>query len=94
MEVKNSAILDSRISDYESNCAYGDTRGIALYDVKQSTITISNSQIKGFGYSINTSGNTDSNNVRAADNTFNISHSDIWGWCDKNRGVYTYAHVI
>lgn len=84
LEVKNSEILNSRISDYESNCAYGDTRGIALYDVKQSTITISNSQIKGFGYSINTSGNTDSNNVRAADNTFNISHSDIWGWCVLN----------
>ena len=84
LTITNSTILNAQITDYENQAVIGDTRGIALFDVKGSTVEITNSAIKGFGYSINLSGTENSNGVRLAENVFNITDSAIWGWSVLN----------
>lgn len=52
----STSILNSQIDEYTTSATVGDTRGLNVYRVKNGTITLrNNSNIKGFGYSINTS---------------------------------------
>lgn len=92
LTVTDSTILNSQITDYENAAVIGDTRGIALFDVKKSSIEIINSAIKGFGYSINTSGTADNNDVRLAENVFDITDSAIWGWSVLN--IWTIGNTF
>lgn len=70
---------------YENWSHQGDSRGISIWNVKNSTINIVNgSEILGFGYPINMAGDM-VNGVRdMEDSTINITDSDIWGWCALN----------
>lgn len=70
---------------YEDWSHQGDSRGISIWNVKNSTINIVNgSDILGFGYPINMAGDM-VNGVRdMEDSTINITNSDIWGWCALN----------
>lgn len=70
---------------YENWSHQGDSRGISIWNVKNSTINIVNgSKILGFGYPINMAGDM-VNGVRdMEDSTINITDSDIWGWCALN----------
>lgn len=92
LTVSNSTIRNSQISDYANDTTVGDTRGIALYGVKNSTIDITDSDIKGFGYSINTSADADTNGVRLGGNTYNVANSNIWGWSAFN--VWTVKNTF
>ena len=78
--IQNSDVTGS----YADNTTVGDTRGIALFDVKNSTITLTDSHIYGFGYSINTSAPQGGDGTRPASNTFDITNTDIWGWAAVN----------
>lgn len=92
LSIVDSTILNTQITDYENAAVIGDTRGISLFNVKNSSIEIANSAIKGFGYSINTSGTADSNGARLAENTFSITDSAIWGWSVMN--IWTIGNTV
>ena len=80
--VNNSAILNRRVNDYATEAVQGDCRGVSLWDAKKAVVNITNSEIKGFGYSLNIVGsNLTGNNTNIK---FTISNSDIWGWCALN----------
>lgn len=87
LKLDNTDVLNSRITDYETNAVVGDARGIALYDVKDSEITIENeSNILGFGYSINLTGTKDSvtHTSDYQDTEINVDNSKIFGWTAFN----------
>ena len=93
LTINNSTIKNSRVTgDYSENTSVGDTRGIALYEVKNSDIEITNSHIYGFGYSINTSANQGSDGTRPASNRFDITGTDIWGWSAFN--IWTVGNTF
>lgn len=93
LTLNGTSILNSRISDYENNATVADTRGLSLFDAKNSTITITGSSIKGFGYSINTSATEDeSTGTRPASNQFDITGSNIWGWSAFN--IWTVGNTF
>lgn len=81
--VQNTLKPDGK--SYEDWSHQGDSRGISIWNVKNSTINIVNgSDILGFGYPINMAGDV-VNGVRdMEDSTINITNSDIWGWCALN----------
>lgn len=84
LTLDNSKILNSQISNYETSATIADTRGISVFRVKNGTITLKNSsEIKGFGYSINTSSDLEGD-VRLSGTTYDISDSTIWGWSALN----------
>ena len=85
LTVSNTDIKNSQISDYDHYATVGDTRGIALYDVKNSTITVDNgSKILGFGYTINLTG-TLANGIRDLQGTtINVTGSTLMGWTAFN----------
>lgn len=94
LTLDNSNILNSGVTDgnYETNTTVGDTRGISVYGVINSTITLKNhSSIKGYGYSINTSADL-KNGVRPGNNTYEITDSSIWGWSALN--VWTVGNTF
>lgn len=81
--VQNTLKPDGK--SYEDWSHQGDSRGISIWNVKNSTINIVNgSEIWGFGYPVNMAGDM-VNGVRdMEDSTINITDSDIWGWCALN----------
>ena len=80
--VNNSAILNRRVNDYATEAVQGDCRGITFWDSTNAIVNITNSDIKGFGYSINIAGSS----VQGNDTNMkmNVSNSDIWGWSAFN----------
>lgn len=86
VSLDQSHILNSRVTgSYEENTTIGDTRGISIFDVKDSDFTLTNSSIKGFGYSINLSGAQDTDGIRNAQGTkVTVTGSQIWGWTAFN----------
>lgn len=79
-----SVIQNKRVSDYETEAAYGDYRGISLWDVKDGTINISDSTIQGFGYTMNLAG-TLVDGVRDFEGTkVNVTDSKLMGWTAFN----------
>lgn len=91
--IDNTTIQNSRVSgDYADNTTIGDTRGIALYNVENSDIDITDSHIYGFGYSINTSADEEDDGTRLASNRFDITGTDIWGWSAVN--VWTVGNTF
>lgn len=85
--ISNSVIKNSQLpagQTYETWARYGDTRGISLWDMDNAEVTISNSQILGFGYTINLAG-TLVNGVRDYnDTTVNVTDSKLMGWTAFN----------
>lgn len=82
----DSVIQNTRVTDgdYENNAAYGDYRGISLWDAKHATITVDDSTIQGFGYTINLAG-TVVNGVRDFEGAdINITDSKLMGWTAFN----------
>ena len=86
--VLNSTIQCSRLpsgQSYETWATVGDTRGLSLTDLKAAAVTVDNSVIQGFGYSININGHSDSQGVSDTQNTlFTITNSTIRGWAAIN----------
>ena len=80
--LNGSTIKNAKVSDYATNVAYGDTRGISLWDADDAVVTITNSEIKGFSYSINVVGASLVGNSTNISTT--ISNSAIWGWSAFN----------
>ena len=79
-----SVIQNKRVSDYETEAAYGDYRGISLYDATAACVNVTNSTIQGFGYTINLTG-TKENDVRDLKGTkIDVSNSKLMGWTALN----------
>lgn len=79
-----SVIQNKRVSDYETEAAYGDYRGISLYDATAACVNVTNSTIQGFGYTINLTG-TKENDVRDFKGTkIDVSNSKLMGWTALN----------
>ncbi len=86
LALDNTKIYNSRITDgdYEHKTVIGDTRGISLFDMKSSVIDINNSEIYGFGYTINLAG-TLVDGIRDYDGTtVNVTDSKLMGWTAFN----------
>lgn len=83
--VSDTDINNTQITDYVNQTTVGDTRGIALFDVKNSSIKIENgSSINGFGYCVNVSG-TLVNGIRDGQDTkIEVTNSAIQGWSAFN----------
>lgn len=93
LTLDNTKILNSQVSDYVNNTTVGDTRGVSVYRVKGGTITVkNNSEIKGFGYSINSAGYANEDGVCYGGNTYDIQDSQIWGWSAFN--VWTVSNTF
>ena len=92
LTITDSSIFNSRVSDYANEAVVGDTRGVAISNIIDSDITISNSNIKGFGYSINTFSDEDASGTRPASNKYAITGSNIWGWSAVN--VWTVGNTF
>lgn len=81
--IQNNQIPAGRTYDNWANCS--DTRGIALWDMNDSKVEITNSNILGFGYSVNLAGTLDDNNIRNYNNTeIIVTNSTIKGWTAFN----------
>ena len=79
-----SVIQNKRVSDYETEAAYGDYRGISLYDATAACVNVTNSTIQGFGYTINLTG-TKENDVRDFKGTkIDVSNSKLMVWTALN----------
>ena len=79
-----SVIQNKRVSDYETEAAYGDYRGISLYDATAACVNVNNSTIQCFGYTINLTG-TKENDVRDFKGTkIDVSNSKLMGWTALN----------
>lgn len=79
-----SVIQNKRVSDYETEAAYGDYRGISLYDATAACVNVTNSTIQGFGYTINLTG-TKENDVRDFKGTkIDVSNPKLMGWTALN----------
>lgn len=86
--VKNGSIIqNSQLpsgQSYETWAKCADARGISLWDVKGGNITIEDSTIQGFGYTINLAG-TVSNGIRDFEGTkINVDNSSLMGWTAFN----------
>lgn len=72
--------------NYDEDTAIGDYRGISVYDVQDSTITLQNgSELSGFGYCINVTGTNGGKQI--VDNSglnISIENSLLRGWTGFN----------
>lgn len=87
VDLYQSHILNSRVTgDYAENTAYGDLRGISLFDTKGCSITLDESSIKGFGYCFNLSGtkSADTNTASFDDTHIDVINSEVYGWTAFN----------
>lgn len=86
--VSNSIIQNNQIPSgktYDNWSYLGDARGIALWDMNNSSVEVLNSSILGFGYSINLAGTKDTNGIRDYNDTnVNVTDSTIKGWTAFN----------
>lgn len=93
LEVTGTNIYNTQITNYETDAVLGDTRAIALFNVKSSEITITNSELMGFGYSINISGDGVNSTAYNAEGTkIDVTGSKIYGWSAFN--IWTINNEI
>lgn len=84
LNVTNSLIQNKRVSNYETEAAYGDYRGISLFDTTAAHVNVSGSTIQGFGYTFNLTG-TQVDGIRNFEGTeINVSNSKLMGWTALN----------
>ena len=89
LNVSGTVIKNTAVGNYDTTANYsGDNRGIATANVLGGTVTISNSSILGFKYSINAVVSPESSatvSLRDGKGThFDISGSTIKGWTALN----------
>lgn len=89
LNVSGTIIRNSAVSNYNTTANYsGDNRGISTADVLGGTVTISDSSILGFKYSINAMVSPESSaavSLRDGQGTvFSVSGSTIKGWTALN----------
>lgn len=85
LTVTGTTIKNPNISNYDTSAQYGDYRAVATNNVKNGTVTISNSSLLGYGYSINALVANDSTGLRDGNGTvFNITNTTIKGWTALN----------
>lgn len=82
--VNHSVIQNMRVSNYETEAAYGDYRGISLADATQAHINVSDSTIQGFGYTINLTGTLVDGIRDFKDTEINVTNSKLMGWTAFN----------
>ena len=89
IRLNHSKILytSDTVTDYETQTYIGDARGISLFSAQNSKVTLEkNSEISGFGYSINLTGAVD-DETKTADMSglqINVTNSLIRGWTAFN----------
>lgn len=85
LTVKNDSVIqNATVSNYDVQVRHGDYRGISLYNAKQATISISDTTIQGFSYTINLAGDL-VNGVRDFEGTvLNLTNSTLKGWTAFN----------
>lgn len=82
--VNQSVIQNKRVSNYETEAAYGDYRGISLYDTTAAHVNVDKSTIQGFGYTFNLTG-TQVDGIQNFEGTeINVSNSKLMGWTAFN----------
>lgn len=87
LDVSGTVIKNTAVSDYDTSVNYsGNNRGIATADVIGGTITIEDSDILGFKYSINAVVTPDEvTGLRDGNGTlFSVSNTFIKGWTALN----------
>ena len=85
LNVQNhSVIQNERVSDYKTEAAYGDYRGISLYDTKAAYINVSDSTIQGFGYTFNLTGTLVGDTRDFAGTVIDVTNSTLMGWTAFN----------
>lgn len=85
----NTKILNSSKpadASYETWADHSGTRGISVWGMDASTITVKNgSEIMGFSYTFNLAGDVDSDGMRNYnDTTINVENSTLMGWTAFN----------
>ena len=85
--ISSSVIKNSQLpagETYDTWVRYGDTRGISLWNMDNAEVTISDSEILGFGYTINLAG-TEVNGIRDYNGTtVSVTNSKLKGWTAFN----------
>lgn len=89
LEISGTAIKNTNVNgQFDTTADYGaDNRGVATGNIKGGTVTITNSQILGFKYSINVvvDAVSDTNTLRDGEGTkFNVSGTTVKGWTALN----------
>lgn len=85
LTVAGTTIKNPNISNYDTTTQAGDCRGIATSSIRGGTVTITNCQILGYGYSINAQVPNDNTGLRDGNNTvFYITNTTIKGWTALN----------
>ena len=83
--VNQSVIQNKRVSNYEREAAYGDYRGISLYDTTAAHVNVDNSIIQGFGYTVNLTGTLDDDDTTDFKGTvIDVNRSKLMGWTAFN----------
>ena len=99
--VDNSVIQNSQLpsgSSYDTWARYGDTRGISLWNMNAADVNIVDSSILGFGYTVNLTGDMDSNGIRDYNGTtVDVTNSFLKGWTTFNvwsaKTVFTITNT-
>ena len=78
VELVNSTVSHGGYTDYTSEYDSRDTRGIAMFNTTNSTVTVENSTVQGYAYPLNVGG-TDGTGL-----VFNVKDSAISGRCAVN----------
>lgn len=85
VDLKDTNIYCSRITDYDTDTVIGDTRGLSLFGMKNSPVTLDNCEIKGFGYSINVSAFQNEDGITdSSGSSVTVKNSEIFGWAAFN----------
>lgn len=80
--IQNNQIPEGRTYDNWANCT--DTRGIALWDMNNSRVYVTDSQILGFGYTINLTGTLVDGTRNYNGTEIYVENSRLKGWTAFN----------
>lgn len=85
LTVSGTKIKNPDIANYDTDAKYGDYRGIATMNVQKGKVSVTDSEILGYGYSLNASVKNDATGLRDGQNTvFDIKNTTIKGWTALN----------
>lgn len=82
----NSKILNSQVTDYDTEVTYNGGRAISIWNTTNSTVTLkNNSEISGFSYCINVTGDQDDSGVVDTQGLIvTVEDSMLRGWTGLN----------
>lgn len=85
LDVSNTNIYNTNVTDYDLAASYGDNRGISVSNVTSGEIDIDTCEIYGFGYSLNFVNDPDETGLRDGNGTiYNVNNSIVKGWSALN----------